>query len=90
MQASLAGSSHLQFVGPARGDSDQSKDHRVFSPVPSQNLGPGGVSPFQYARPDTNIVYPQDTILELPDREQNPDNTNDYSEYEMKQNALIL
>lgn len=49
---------------------------------------PEGVSPFSHARPDTNIAYPQDTILELPEKEQNGDQTNDYSEGEMIQHAL--
>ena len=42
-------------------------------------------SPAPEYRPATNLV--KETIEELPEREQNMDNTNDYDEDEMIENA---
>jgi hypothetical protein len=44
----------------------------------------GGVSPYPFNRPATNIA--KETIQELPEREHGFD-TNDYSEGEMKDHA---
>jgi len=103
MQASLVGSSHLQFMNdgaqPNQPGSigETPNQGRVFSPIPHRNLPPGAqdkegvLSPtsrqvlgnlmglHQQNRPQTNIVLQQDTIVEQPEKEQNLDNTNDYS-----------
>ena len=72
---------------------------RMFSPIPQQNKAPGlynynmkdSISPSrQFNRPATNLVHPSDTIQELPEKEQNMDNTNDYSEDEIRENAIII
>jgi len=89
MQASLVGNSSLQYVQEEDGQEYQNQEE-VFSPIPAQNKMPSGVSPFSQGRPDTHLAYPQDTILELPEKEQNGDNTNGYSDEEMRQHALVV
>lgn len=103
MHASLAGSSHLQFMNePGAANrpgaiGETPNQGRTFSPIPHRNLPPGAqdketvLSPtsrqmlgnlmglHQQSRPQTNIVLQQETILEQPEKEQNLDNTNDYS-----------
>ena len=99
MQASLAGSSHLQFMNDSgnAGYGETSNQERMFSPIPQQNRAPGSfaskevISPSrQFNRPATNLVHPSDTIQELPEKEQNMDNTDDFSEDEMHRNANII
>ena len=111
MQASLAGSSHLQFMNDAAATNqpgsigETPNQGRTFSPIPHKNLLPGAqdkeavLSPtsrqmlgnlmglHQQSRPQTNIVLQQETILEQPEKEQNLDNTNDYSYDEQMQMA---
>jgi len=91
MQASLAGSSHLQFMNNSGNPGhigETPNQERMFSPIPHQNTN--GLSPNkQVYRPPTNLVHPQDTIQELPEKEGNMDNTNDYEE-EIKENQIVM